>query len=347
MKMFGKIALSLGMGALCVWFVVRRMDPPAMWAALRQLGVRAVLLYTATLAVTHFFRAWRWQYLLRPIGVSLAPGRLLSISSVGFMAILAMPVRLGEFIRPYFVVRGGQSRMSAVLGTVAVERIVDGLLISLLFFGSYLASDASTYSAPLRFAAWASVLGFLSLTVFLLCALRWTETTIRVALGMTLLPRFSPAIATKIADKLRALIQGFQVLRDPKNLLPFLLQSVLYWGVNGFGMWLLANDMNLDISVSAAFATMAFTGVVISLPNAPGNVGQFHAGILLGLAAYLPASVVSSYGQAYAIALHAIQTVWYVGVGLICLKLVGGTESLRTVVTESNRAVETGSPGVP
>jgi hypothetical protein len=49
------------------------------------------------------------------------------ISTVGFMAILALPFRLGEFARPYYVVRQGQSRMSEVLGTVAVERIVDGL----------------------------------------------------------------------------------------------------------------------------------------------------------------------------------------------------------------------------
>ncbi len=343
MKMFGKLAVSVAMGALCVWFVVRRMDTSAVWTSLGQIGLRTVLIYLATLAVTHFFRAWRWEYLLRPIGVTLPLPRLLSISSVGFMAILALPVRLGEFIRPYFVVRDGHSRMSAILGTVAVERIVDGLLISVLFFGSYLASDASSFSAPLKFAAWASLLGFFTLTVFLLCALRWTDTTIRVSLALTLLPRLRPALAEKIAEKLRSLIQGFQVLRDPKNLLPFLLQSLLYWGSNGFGMWLLANDMHLHLSLAAAFATMAFTGVVISLPNAPGNVGQFHAGIVLGLAAYLPESVVNSAGGAYAIVLHGLQTIWYVGVGLLFLKSVAGTKSLRSMVQESNQA---GSEGV-
>ena len=55
------------------------------------------------------------------------------------MAILALPVRLGEFVRPYFVARERRVRMSAAVGTVAVERIVDGLLISILFFVAYLA----------------------------------------------------------------------------------------------------------------------------------------------------------------------------------------------------------------
>ena len=103
-------------------------------------------LYLVTLVVTHFFRSWRWNYLLRPLGAALPLRRLLPISSVGFMAILALPVRLGEFVRPYFVTREGRVRMSAAVGTVAVERIVDGLLISILFFVSYLAVAGDVFS---------------------------------------------------------------------------------------------------------------------------------------------------------------------------------------------------------
>jgi hypothetical protein len=36
--------------------------------------------------------------------------------------------------------------------------------------------------------------------------------------------------------------------------------------------------MHLPISPVAAFAAMSFTGVLISLPNSPGLVGQFHLG---------------------------------------------------------------------
>lgn len=345
MKLLGKIALSLLVGGVCVWFTLRRMDLGATWQVLRDVPLKAVLLYTLTLAVTHLFRAWRWEYLLRPIGVSLPLGRLLTISSVGFMAILALPVRLGEFVRPYYVVRDGQSRMSAVLGTVAVERIVDGLLISILFFVTYLVSDSSTYPAALRVAAWVSLLGFVVLTAFLSCALTWPARTISLVLSVTLVRRLSPALAERIADKVQALIQGFRVLHDPANLAVFLAQTVLYWGSNGFGMWLLARHMHLDLSLTAAFATMAFTGVLISLPNAPGLVGQFHAGILAALGAYLPVVMIKSYGGAYAVALHGIQFVWYVGVGFVCLLLIGGgAKSLRRVVVESNRAAEESAP---
>jgi uncharacterized membrane protein YbhN (UPF0104 family) len=229
---------------------------------------------------------------------------------------------------------------------VAVERIVDGLVISLLFFVCYMTAPGDGYGPALRLAAWVSLLGFLSATLFLTAALTWTEQTVRFVLRFTLLAHLSPSLGERVADKLRALIKGFQVLHDPKNLVPFLVETLLYWGTNGLGMWLLARSMNLDIPPKAAFATMAFTGVLISLPNSPGLVGQFEYGVVRALRAYLPAATVASYGGAYAFALHGIQLLWYLGVGLLALLFVGGrATSLRQVVIESNRAAVEGGSG--
>ena len=349
MKLFAKIFLSLSVGALCIGLAVRKVDLRQTAAVLRNIPLSAVLIYTLSIVPVHILRAWRWKYLLRPIGVSMTFGRLMIISTVGFMAILALPFRLGEFARPYYVVRQGQSRMSEVLGTVAVERIVDGLVIAILLFVTYLFAfthGGKAYPAVLAVSAWLALLGFLGLTIFLGCALRWPDKTIAFALALTFLRRISPKTADKVADRMRALIQGFRALRHPRDMIPFLIQTLLYWGANGMGMWILARAMHLPIPIHGAFAAMAFTGVMISLPNAPGLVGQFHAGIVLALAAYLPESILTSAGGAYAVALHGIQFVWYVALGFVALLFVGESSgSLRTLVVESKRAAAQGGEG--
>ena len=44
----------------------------------------------------------RWRFLLR--GVADVPKkRLFAVSIVGFAAILLMPFRIGEFVRPYMI----------------------------------------------------------------------------------------------------------------------------------------------------------------------------------------------------------------------------------------------------
>jgi uncharacterized protein (TIRG00374 family) len=304
----------------------------------RETSLATIAVFLSTMLVTHLFRAWRWEYLLRALGTSLPFGRLLLISSVGFMAILGLPFRLGEVVRPYYVAREGRARMSTMLGAVAVERIIDGLLISLLFFCATVAAAGDEPSRELRFAAWLSLGAFLALTLFLVAAQVWTEATIAFALRVTLVRRFAPAHEHKLADKLRAMISGFRALRDHKNFGLFLAQSVIYWGVNGAGMWLLARRMGLPISLGAAYTTMAFTGVMISLPNAPGLVGQYHAAIKLGLLAYLPAAIVNTRGIAYAIVLHGLQSLWYIGTGLaalVPLSRSGAHTTLRQAVRET------------
>ena len=259
------------------------------------------------------------------------------------MAILVLPIRLGEFVRPFYVTRETPLRMTAAVGTVAVERIIDGLMISVFFFGSYLLAAPDVFSPQLRFGAWLSLCGFVGLTSFLALALLRTDTTIGLLLKASGLKRIAPARARQLEDRLRALISGFRVLSDGKNLSLFLLQTTLYWGSNGFGMWLLAQKMGLDIGLGAAFTTMAFTGVVLTLPNSPGLVGQFHAGIKLALMAFLPVAVVNSKGIAYAVVLHGLQTVWYVAAGLISFPLISrGRErrSLRETLNEANESAE-------
>lgn len=335
--------LSLIVGTVCVVYAVHGMDTTAVLHALGSLGPRAVLLYLLTLLVTHLFRTLRWEYLLRALGTSLPFRRLLPISSAGFMAILALPVRLGEFVRPYLVARERDVRMSTMVGAVAVERIVDGLLISILFFGAYLASAGDLFTRELRAAAWLSLVGFVGLTLFLVLAQIWTDRTIRLALRLTLLTWLAPARAEQAAEKLRSLISGFRALADRRNFSIFLIQSVVYWASNGLGMWILARQMHLPISLGAALVIMAFTGVVLSLPNSPGLVGQFHAAIKLGLTAYLPAAVVNSSGMAYAIVLHGIQTLWYIAAGLASLPALsrsGSHLSLSEAVRRSSQAAE-------
>jgi uncharacterized protein (TIRG00374 family) len=324
-KLAINLLLSLVVLALCVWLVWPnahvRHELGATLDNLRMADFWPYLAgYVALLGATHFFRAWRWNNLLRPMGVDLPAGKLLAISSVGFMAILALPARLGEFVRPALLRKKGHVSASSVLGTVAVERIVDGLVVSLLVFGCCLSLRGTAgekgWMMPM---AWVSLGVFVAATTFLAFALKWPKLTVHVAVSMTLLPKIRPALAEKLEEKVHALIRGFLVLGDRTNLLMFVFWSLLYWTANGAGMWVLARGVGLPLTPVGAFATMGIIAVGITLPNSPGLVGQFHYLTTLGLSLYMSKDIANSTGLAYAILLHGIQVVWYVGMGALCM----------------------------
>jgi uncharacterized protein (TIRG00374 family) len=324
-KLAINIGLSLLMLGVCVWLVwPGATDRVELERAIDALSLAEFWPYLAgylgLLAVTHFCRAWRWNNLLHPIGVKLAPGPLLAISSVGFLAILALPARLGELVRPALIRKKGKVSASAALGTVAVERIIDGLLISIFVFGAFFAirgPDAPGWMMPTAYAA----LGvFAAALTFLICALKWPEGTMRIAMGMTLLPRFAPRIATVIEEKLIAMVGGFRVLTDKKNLIVFCLWSIAYWTANGLSVWVLAQGMHLELSVVGAFAVMGLVAVGITLPNSPGLAGQYEWFTQLGLSLYLGEAVgMGGQGLAFALMLHILQVVWYVAMGAVAL----------------------------
>ena len=90
-------------------------------------------------------RAWRWQYLLEPLGAPTF-GNAFRATAVGFAASSVLPARAGEVIRPYFS-GAGSERMSATgaFATIILERLLDMVTVLLL-----LASYVFVFGADLR-----------------------------------------------------------------------------------------------------------------------------------------------------------------------------------------------------
>jgi glycosyltransferase 2 family protein len=328
MKLAVNLTLSFGMLALCMWLVwpdsaVRAQLSSAFEALDAATFAPYLAAYIGLLVIVQLTRALRWNYLLAPLGVRIPAAPLLAISSVGFMAILALPARLGEFVRPGLMRKRGISA-SAALGTVAVERIVDGLLVSLFVFVAFFSlrgPQAPGWMMPTAYAA----LGIFSLAmIFLVGALKWPESSVRFWLKLSLLPRLAPRIANLIETKALDMIRGFEVMRDTANLAKFVSYSVIYWICNGLGVYILARGFGLPLTLVGGFATMGLVAVGITLPNSPGLVGQFQWFTLLGLSLYLPGAATKTneiYGTAFAFANvhYGLQVLWYIACGAIGL----------------------------
>jgi uncharacterized membrane protein YbhN (UPF0104 family) len=345
MKLAFNLLLSFAMLALCLWLVwpdeVDRVQLEHALGSLEWATFAPYLgIYLGLMVISQLCRSLRWNHLLAPLGVVIPAGPLLAISSVGFMAIIAMPARLGELVRPGLLRRRGISA-SAALGTVAVERIIDGLMISLFVFGAFFAIRGPHAPAWMMPTAYGALGLFTAALVFLIFAMRRPEPTVTFCLRLTLLPRFAPGIAHVIEAKLLDMIRGFAVLRDVARLVKFCAWTLVYWSANGFAVWILSEAFHLELSLVGAFAVMGLVGVGISLPNSPGMVGQFQWFTVLGLSLYLgpavlehgnmwasvahglgaPATQGSLHGTAlaYSIVQHLLQVGWYVAMGALAL----------------------------
>ncbi len=319
MKLVVNLALSILMLAVCLWLVwpdpeeqTRILDA---FRALDGDFLPYLFGFIALLAGTHFCRAWRWAALLEPLDVYVKPVPLLAISSAGFLAILALPARLGEFVRPALLRSHTHCSISTALGTVAVERVVDGVLVSILVFVTFLLhkDPSPTWMMPTAYLALA---GFGVGLLFLLLARRNPQRTARIACRVLLIHRLAPRLEQRIEQLVVSTISGFHALGSFRHCARFVSWSLVYWTLNGFSMWLLARGFGLELPMIGAFATMGLLAIGITLPNAPVMAGQYQAFIVLGLSLYL-GETAHAEGLAYAVILHVIQVIWYTLIGAL------------------------------
>lgn len=269
--------------------------------------------YFASLLIVHWFRAWRWSYLLHPVA-KVPTSRIIAYAWVGFFAIMMLPLRMGEVVRPILLRREGNISGSAALGTIAAERVLDGLFVALLLaatlwfvprlplqgvvFGGFPVAQVVHYGY-LTVAVFSAALAVLA---FFLAARRLAERLTAAVVGVV-----SKRLAARLSRMVGDLADGLRSLPDPSLMGPFLLQTAVYWTVNALGMWLLGYGCGLDMNPAQGFAVMGVLAMGILLPAGPGLFGPFQYSIYLALRMFYPESEVLSKGSVYVFLMYACQ----------------------------------------
>ncbi|HEU4691921.1 MAG TPA: lysylphosphatidylglycerol synthase transmembrane domain-containing protein, partial [Vicinamibacterales bacterium] len=126
------LILLLTFGLLA--YFLRDANMREVWAETRRADPLLLVLALGATFLTYLLRAFRWQYLLAPIG----PTRFRTAfrtTVIGFAASAVLPARAGEVIRPYLLARREGLRATAAFATIILERLLDLLAVLVLFAG--------------------------------------------------------------------------------------------------------------------------------------------------------------------------------------------------------------------
>lgn len=307
--------------------------------------------YAAIVLAMTWFRGVRWRFLLRRIA-HVPKRRLLAISCAGFAAILLLPFRLGEIARPYMLRTRPEDRaagqpvitMTTATGSIVAERIIDGLFLSvmlaivLVVVPTVKPLPARVVGLPISVAS-VRAMGFAMLGLFAVAfatiatfyfARDWARRVTHVVFGVV-----SQKLADRLADMATKLADGLHVFGRLREFSGFLLETSAYWGLNAFGMWILAMACGIvhadgtSITFPEACTLMGMLGCTILIPGPPGLLGVFQAGIYAGMTFYFPTEIVTGPGSAYVFLMYASQVVLTVLCGAWGVWYQGGAQRLR------------------
>jgi uncharacterized protein (TIRG00374 family) len=250
-------------------------------------------------------RAWRWQYLLEPLGKA-SFGNSFRATAVGFAARSFLPAAAGELVRPYFLSRHESMSATGAFATIVIERLLDMITVLVLlasyvfFFERGAASGNPTLLAAVTWAgAIAGALSLAALVVLFVMAGNPARLGQMFARLEQVVPSALAGVIARVAEKFAT---GLGAIRRPQRLVATLLWSFPLWLSIALGIWAVAVAFRLDVPFTGTFLLMALLTIGITLPT-PGAVGGFHEAFRLGATLFFGASNDAAVGAA--IVLHA------------------------------------------
>lgn len=119
------------LGAAILAWVLRHFDLDRFRAILAHADIRYLALVPLAVICEQWVRAWKWRQLLypiRPVGTL----RLFGAIMAGYLTGLLVPFGFASLARSWLVARREGLPTSAVLATVALDRLTDGVVFALL-----------------------------------------------------------------------------------------------------------------------------------------------------------------------------------------------------------------------
>jgi hypothetical protein len=330
--------LGLAVTVIAMAFALRdvELDAVAREFARADLLVLFGLSVPAYVAVV-WLRALRWRHLTDPIQV-MPRGALFRAVAVGFMANNVFPLRMGEFVRSWYLGRECGVSPAAVFGTVILERVIDTVMVialALTMVSLVGADDGGTWQRGL--------LWLLPVAAVPLGGLAW----LRAAPGPAV--AFVRAVARPLPARLQEVLLA-QLHRFQEGLGALRGGTHLFWiGFHTFSIWLVASTvpmvagfLALDVefgtaweTLVAGWMTLAAVGIAVALPSAPGFFGLYHSACRLVLERF---GMAPEMAVALGTLLHAVFWLSLTSLGFAVLRL------RRTPLEELDRAVEGGAP---
>ncbi len=285
--------LKILAGLALLVFSLRNIQFARLLSGIRAADITWLLLALASILLGLGLKLWRWAILVKNYHIRASFSRLFGAYFVGQATNILLPFRGGELVRLGYFSEERQILPQAA-STIVIEKYLDILALTV-------SSLLVSYTISLE--------DILNLRGFLL--------PVSVILTLLFLAAilFGPAFWSKLRQRsilpewmvpwLERWVQASLWLRDRRQFIPLVLQTVLIWIVMWLTNWLLFQSLGLPLGGAAGGLVLVLVYIGLLPALMPGNLGPFYFFASLAL---LPFGVLQEQAVVFAVILHAIVT---------------------------------------
>src|SRR5690554_457045 len=322
-----KLVFPMAIGIYLLWHFYTAMDAPTkeiFFKAINEANYFWIVLSMGLGFFSHVVRAYRWKYMLEPIGYTPKLWHRYHALMIGYLVNLLIP-RAGEATRAALLYQTDRISFSKSFGTIIAERMFDLVMLGVIFLIAIFLSfddliaikdiiiagspeDGETESKQWIF----NIIISLFFGGLLLFAILWVK-----------LDKFRKKVTSFVKDVMNGV---FAIFRSKKPL-HFIFYTLLVWGLYLFFFGICFNAFeqteNFPISgvfigfIAGTFGLMFTNGGIGAYPYLVGIVVIFYIG-----GDFETTTEAEGIGKALGMIIWLSQTIGMIILGLISLVLL-------------------------
>ena len=252
-----------------------------IWSYIKQAHPIPILTSVVFGALSHLSRAYRWKFLLNPLGYQPSLINLIGAVLVNYLSNLGIP-RSGDVLRVTVISAYEKISFSKGLGTVISERVIDLVMMLLLVFSAiYVGGD------------WVQEqLG--GSTVLLISFGIFIGLVVAIMVFPFLINTKRFPFLTRVKSFFLNIVQGIVSIRSIPNALAFWVHTVFIWLMYVMMFWVIQFSLPEAALLSPQVALIGFVAGGLSIAVTNGGIGLYPLAV---------AAVLSHYGMSYEMAL--------------------------------------------
>ncbi|MFO0321210.1 MAG: lysylphosphatidylglycerol synthase transmembrane domain-containing protein [Bacteroidota bacterium] len=227
--------------------------------------------------LSHYLRAFRWNYLLKPLGFKVKPFNAFGAVLVGYFANYGIP-RMGEITRCTLVSKYDKVPFEVALGTVITERIVDTLLLLVIFFLTLFAQFSQLKDLTSKYLFDPFMLKLFEIKAHPLKLIILIVSIIFIFLIFYLFrKKISDLFNSKFKNVIIGFGKGISSIKDIEKKIQFVLLSLAIWACYFYSLYVcffaFTGTRHLGQAECLVLILFGTFGVVFS----PGGLGAYPA----------------------------------------------------------------------
>jgi uncharacterized protein (TIRG00374 family) len=268
-------SLPILFGVFLIWNFLSKLSPEDKVSIINSF--KTANYYWVFLSLTfgilsHLSRAYRWKFMLNPLGYNPKFPNLIMTVLISYLVNLIIP-RAGDVARGTAITKYEKVPFEKAIGTIIAERIADVImLLSIIGVAFFLQADLikkaliKEDSDPIKTITILGTLGILGI------------------LGFYFLKKSKNSFAIKIKNFVNGLLEGVKSISKMKNKWAFIFHTFFIWGmyVLMFYVVTFALPETTNLPFGAIVVGFVIGGLSMALTNGGlGTYPVFVAGVLV------------------------------------------------------------------